>query len=105
MAVLCLQVVWIFVQWPLETRYFSWAMFHTWTPYKFEVQLGGRRLRPQEFRERYGFRMRFEEARSIAHKVDWLQQYERIYGTEDVAVHLIYTENGHEKEWDWAHRP
>lgn len=70
------QVVWIFVQQPMETRFCSWAMYSCWGNYSYSVSVDGVLVKSEEFNDRYGFAMQGSEGRSFIHNFILIKQYE-----------------------------
>ncbi len=90
-----IQLLWLLIQLPQNTRYFSWAMYHGWYVYSFSVKVNSEPLSKESFRKRYGFSMTGSEGRSIFHKVNIIKAYEDNYENSDrVEVRCDYQENG-----------
>jgi hypothetical protein len=88
------------------TRWFGWAMFHTYAAYTIEVTLHGEPLTPGEIAQRYRLPAADVERRSIAHTIDIVRRLEETRrATDDARVTLRYREGrGAEQKWRWPER-
>lgn len=100
---LALQVVWIFVQLRMESRYFSWAMFHSVVEYRTAVEVNGLALDDEGIVQRYRIPAAGREYRSLEHLKDKILVHEERYGgTDRVNVHIDYVENHEPGTWIWS---
>lgn len=88
------------------TRWFGWAMFHTYAPYRIEVTIRGEPLTRDQIAARYRIPASDIERRSIAHPIDIIRRTEETRGAADEArVTLRYREGrGAEHAWRWPER-
>ncbi|MBR9914925.1 MAG: DUF3421 domain-containing protein [Algicola sp.] len=82
-------------------RFFCWAPYDSHTKFEVLVTINGRTLSSEEASDRYHYKMKGWEQRSIHNIISLIRQYERSYGKNDHAeVTLIYATNGHpEQTW------
>lgn len=82
-------------------RYFCWAPFDMQTDYQLEVTLHGRKLTPQQIRERYRRPAKGTDNRSVQNLIDILQGYEEKYaGANRAEILMRYRINGkEERQW------
>ena len=105
-ALLALQLVGVVHARFSPLRWFGWAMFHTYVPYRIEVTLHGAPLASDEIARRYRIPASDVEQRSIAHTIDIVRRAETARdGAEDARVTLRYHEGrGPEQVWRWPER-
>jgi hypothetical protein len=105
-ALLSLEVVGVVHARFSPERWFGWAMFHTYAPYRIEVTIRGEPLTPDQIAERYRIPASDIERRSIAHPIDIIRRTEETRGAAGEArVTLRYHEGrGAEQEWRWPER-
>jgi hypothetical protein len=105
-SLLSLQVVGVIQARFAPERWFGWAMFHTYAPYRIEVTIRGEPLTPDQIADRYRIPASDVERRSIAHPIDIIRGTEETRGAaDDARVTLRYHEGrGAEQEWRWPER-
>lgn len=88
----------------IPERFFCWAPYDQHTKFEVSVTIDGKTLSDKETFNRYKYKMKGWEQRSIDNIISIISQYERTYGKEDNAqVTMIYSTNGHEeKEWRYS---
>lgn len=82
-------------------RFFCWAPYDNHTLFEVNVTINGKSFTQQQVEERYKYKMKGWEQRSIDNIISLISQYERTYGKHDNAkVKMTYSTNGHdEKTW------
>ena len=82
-------------------RFFCWAPYDSHTKFETFVTINGKTLSQEEAENRYGYKMKGWEQRSIDNIFSLIKQYELTYGKNDMAdVTVLYSTNGKpEKEW------
>lgn len=85
----------------IPERYFCWAPYDIHTKFEVFVTIDGKLLTNEEARQRYRYKMKGWEQRSIYNVMALITQYESTYGKrENADVQIIYSINGHpEKLW------
>ena len=105
-SLLSLQVVGVVQARFSPARWFGWAMFHTYAPYRITVTIRGEALTPDQIAARYRIPAADVERRSIEHPIDIIRRFEETRGAaDDARVTLRYHEGrGAEQEWRWPAR-
>ena len=87
----------------VPSRYFCWAPFDMQTAYSADVEVNGRKLSPEEIRQRYRRGQTGVDNRSVQHVIDIFQQTEaRYHRGDDTRITLRYRINGHiDGVWQW----
>lgn len=100
------QVVLIGASRRTAARYFCWAPFDMQTDYQLEVTVGGRKLTPQQIRERYRRPAKGSDNRSVQNLIDILEGYEERYaGANRASIVMRYRINGkQEQQWRYPAR-
>lgn len=82
-------------------RFFCWAPYDSHTQFETFVTINNRTLTQDEAEQRYNYKMKGWEQRSINNIFSLITQYETTYGKDEHAeVLVIYSTNGHpKKEW------
>ncbi len=85
----------------IPERFFCWGPYDEHTKFEVTVVIDGDTLSPEATEDRYKYKMRGWEQRSIHNIISLISQYERSYGINDNAqVMMRYSKNGHhEQEW------
>ena len=105
-SLLSLQVIGVIHARFSPERWFGWAMFHTYAPYRIQVTIRGEPLTPEQIAARYRIPASDVERRAIAHPIDIVRRTEETRGAADEArVTLRYHEGrGPEQVWRWPER-
>lgn len=102
---LCLQLGSIAYARFIPERFFCWAPYDEHTKFEVTVTIDGETLSAEATEDRYKYKMRGWEQRSIHNIISLISQYERTYGKDDHAeVTMIYSRNGH-PEQEWRYQP
>jgi len=86
----------------IPERFFCWGPYDNHTRFEVFVEINGQVLSSNEAEQRYKYKMKGWEQRSIYNIFSLISQYETTYGTQDNAkVSVVYSTNGHpQKEWN-----
>lgn len=85
----------------IPERFFCWAPYDEHTYINVSVEINGKELTEKEIKNRYHYKSRGWEPRSIHNVFNIISQYESTYGKDDNAlVQVKYTTNG-KKELTW----
>ena len=80
----------------IPERFFCWAPYDSHTKFETFVTIDGKTLSHQEAENRYKYKMKGWEQRSIDNIFSLIKQYETTYGISDNAqVRVVYSTNGH----------
>src|SRR5262249_38505668 len=102
-SLLALQVAGVIYARFSPSRWFAWAMFHTYAKYRIEVTIDGEQLTPERITRRYRIPAAYLEGRSIEHTIDIIRRAETTRGSADGARTSLRYRIGHgpEQEWRW----
>lgn len=98
---LTLQIVSVIYARFIPERFFCWAPYDNHTRFEVFVEIDGQVLSSVEAEERYQYKMKGWEQRSIHNIFSLIEQYESTYGEKvNAEVKVLYSTNGHaQKEW------
>ena len=99
---IALQVASIFYARCIPERFFCWGPYDNHTQFEVFVEINGQLLSSEQAEDRYQYKMKGWEQRSIYNIFSLITQYEATYGRQDNAkVKVVYATNGHPKqEWN-----
>ncbi|MBT8266525.1 MAG: hypothetical protein KJO41_06100 [Bacteroidia bacterium] len=89
----------------IPERFFCWAPYDIHSKYEIQTTINGKLLSSTEAEQRYNYKSKGWEQRSIYNIISLVAQYERTYGANDNAqVEIIFAVNGNPEE-KWTLKP